>query len=122
MMDQAITRKQFQALVAELDGTYQVMYDLLARLPIPMLVIEHQGDNPIEAIRTLARAHELVDMEELDEPFAVQVRAMIADWLTGYELAVAVETYGPALHRVIGLKAALARFSTSAYYVASRLG
>jgi hypothetical protein len=121
-MDQAARAKRFETLVEDLDHAYTLLVALLARLPIPMRLIERQEDDPVAAIRALSRAWELVDLQPLaGDPLAGHVRTMITDWLTAYELAVVCQQAGPALWRINGIELALTRFGASAGYVASRV-
>lgn len=116
-MDKVAIVKRFHTLVDELGEAYTQLYVILGQLPIPLTIVRSQKDDPFAAIRGLSRAWELISIETISEDVAEQLQAMITDWLTGYELAVAVVNHGPAAWRVRGLEAALARFSVSAEHV-----
>jgi hypothetical protein len=120
-MDRAAAAKRFEGLVRELGEGYALLRTLLLTLPIPMRLIERQAGAPVEAIRALSRAWELMEHERVSKTLRHHLRSMITDWLTAYELAVTAQEMGPAPWRIRGIEAALARFRASAEYAATHL-
>lgn len=113
--------KRYDTLVAELGEAYAVLYTLLARLPVPLLVVRRQEDDTYGAALALSRAWDLIGVQQVSEDVMGWLREMITDWLTAFELAVSVAGNGPAPWRVDGMDGALARFSVSAEHAAAHL-
>lgn len=119
----ADTEKRYQVLLAELAKAYAHLYVLLTWLPVPLLVVRRQTENPVGAARALSRAWDLIGVqEEIDGDTAGWLRSMITDWLTAFELAAAVEHRGGVYPwRVDGIEAALVRFAAAAEAAGRRL-
>lgn len=113
--------KQFRELHRELAATYAIMTGILARLPIPILLLKRQADDPSGVLRSLSLAWEVADWEPLDKLAVGRVRTMLLEWSTAYEMAVVANGYGPAPWRIRAMEASLLRVRASAHYVDRRL-
>lgn len=119
-MDRAARAKRLAGLNEELSEAYALLRTVLLTLPVPMLIVKDQADDPAAAVHALSRCWELVEYEAgISRTRRRHLRGMITDWLTAYELAVAAAQNGPGLWRINGIEAALGRFRASARHVAT---
>lgn len=117
-MNSEMRAKRFESLKDDLEVTYALILGILAALPVPLTPVTRE-DSPVHGIHALSRCWVLADSEPLSPISRSHLKALITEWLTAYELAVAASEHGPGLWRINGIEAALMRASARISYMHS---